>query len=492
MASENTSIFPPHISPDAYNKRQLTKKPPVGFKPSTGEAEDPKKAYTVSITLDPDGNINQRVPQHTGGTNEDHLQFLQTMYQLAESKGIIPTIKRIHEEVEALEERRTLLDVDAPTGADIDLEVTDDNSIESDDSSSSSDSDSEEDRKKKKKKMAAKKITKGALYAKKKAYLQARLKKRKMEEAKNILELINIVSRCMDTTQRNAYQTITNDVTRLVDWTDEDGNVHPEEMGLTLNSFHRMNKDYMLLSCAQDAAEVQKEYLQYGIRLPTGVPLKVFYNRLMQINSYFVLLPCLKDTKLAPDDMPRANIELSNFELTTVLLRAVPQSWVNSYELTHPVIPVDSKTLREDLEVIEKSENSKRKLEEKKESSRDKKKKAKDASPKGGNPKDTRNSNGKHCSNCAKHGGPHKTHDTAACFKYNSDGSRKPKPNDKKWGRKSGGDKPKANYAQLQKQIVSLEKKVKKAGKNKRKSSRKERRRKSYDSSDSEDSSESE
>ena len=109
MASENTGIFPPGISADAYNKRQLTKKPPVGFKPSVGEAEDPKQAYTVSINLDKDGNINQRVPQHSGGTIEDHLQFLQTMYQLGESKGIIPTITRLHKEADALEEKRTLV-----------------------------------------------------------------------------------------------------------------------------------------------------------------------------------------------------------------------------------------------------------------------------------------------------------------------------------------------------------------------------------------------
>ena len=52
--------------------------------------------------------------------------------------------------------------------------------------------------------------------------------------------------------------------------------------------------------------------------------------------------------------------------------------------------------------------------------SRDKKKKAKEASPKVGNAnknKDSHNSNGKHCSKCAKHGGPHKTHGTADCFK---------------------------------------------------------------------------
>lgn len=487
MASENTSVFPASISAAAYNKRQVSSKPPVDFKPSTTDPDDPKAAYTVTITLDDAGLIKQSVPQHSGGNTEDDLKFLQTMNQLAEAKGIFPAIKRIHEEVDALKEKRALLEMDIPIGTDKDLEVTDDMSVSS--SSSSSGSDSDDDQRKKKKK--AKKITKGALYAKKRVRLAERLKKKRAEESSKIYELINMLNRCLDTTQSTAYQAITKEVMRIKDWTDEDGNVHPEEMGLSLSSFNRMNKEYMLLGCTQDAAEVQKEYLQYGIRLPTGCPLKVFYNRLMQINSYFVLMPCLKDTTLAPEDMPRANKELSNFELTIVILRAVPTAWVNSYKLAHPVIPMDSKKLIKDLEVIEKSENSKRKLEEKKESSREKKKKAKDASPKGGNPKDTRNSNGKHCSNCAKHGGPHKTHDTADCFKWNSDGSRKSRPDNNR-GRKRGGDKPKANYAQLQKQIVSLEKKVKKAGKNKRKSSRKERRRKSYDSSDSESSSESE
>ena len=474
MASENTSVFPASINAAAYNKRQVSSKPPVDFKPSTADPDDPKAAYTVTITLDDAGLIKQSVPQHSGGNTEDDLKFLQTMNQLAEAKGIFPAIRRIHEEVDALKEKRALLEMDFPIGDDKDLEVTDD--------------DSDDDQRKKKKK-DIKKITKGALYIQKRVRNRERLKKKRAEESSKIYELINMLNRCLDTTQSTAYQAITKEVMRIKDWTDEDGNVHPEEMGLSLSSFNRMNKEYMLLGCTQDAAEVQKEYLQYGIRLPTGCPLKVFYNRLMQLNSYFVLMPCLKDTPLAPEDMPRANTELSNFELTIVILRAVPIPWVNAYKLAHPTIPMDAKKLIKDLEVIEKSENSKRKLEEKKESS--KKKKAKDASPKGGNPKDTRNSNGKHCSNCAKHGGPHKTHDTADCFKWNSDGSRKSRPDNNR-GRKRGGDKPKANYSQLQQEIVSLKKKVKKAGKNKRKSSRKERRRKSYDSSDSESSSESE
>ena len=105
MASENTSVFPASISTAAYNKRQVSSKPPVDFKPSTADPDDPKAAYTVTITLDDAGLIKQSVPQHSGGNTEDDLKFLQTMNQLAEAKGIFPAIKRIHEEVNALKEK---------------------------------------------------------------------------------------------------------------------------------------------------------------------------------------------------------------------------------------------------------------------------------------------------------------------------------------------------------------------------------------------------
>ena len=93
----------------------------------------------------------------------------------------------------------------SPTGADKDIEVEDDMSVESailTGSNSEEDQTQSKKKKKKKKQREAKTVTKGDLDATKTAYLQKRLKSRKMEEAKNILELINIVSRCMDTTQR--------------------------------------------------------------------------------------------------------------------------------------------------------------------------------------------------------------------------------------------------------------------------------------------------
>ena len=90
MASEDISTFPSGTNAEAFHKRQLSRKPAVRFKPIVGDVEDPKQAYTVSINLDDEGQMNQRVPQHKGGTIEQNIQFIQAMHQLGESKGIIP------------------------------------------------------------------------------------------------------------------------------------------------------------------------------------------------------------------------------------------------------------------------------------------------------------------------------------------------------------------------------------------------------------------
>ena len=131
MASEDTSTFPSGTNAEAFHKRQLSRKPAVRFKPIIGDVEDPKKAYTVSINLDEEGKINQRVPQHSGGTIEQNLQFLQAMYQLGESKGIIPAVKTLIEEQDVLEEKREVLEYSVPTGDNADIEVDDDMSVES-------------------------------------------------------------------------------------------------------------------------------------------------------------------------------------------------------------------------------------------------------------------------------------------------------------------------------------------------------------------------
>ena len=119
-----------------------------------------------------------------------------------------------------------MLECVVPTEDDADIEVQDDMSVESD-ASTGDESDKDESRSKKKKnkknkKREVKTFTKGNLHAAKVAYLEKQIKIRKQEESKLVLKLINMLQRCMDGTQRIAYQTITSSVMNLVDWTDKE------------------------------------------------------------------------------------------------------------------------------------------------------------------------------------------------------------------------------------------------------------------------------
>jgi hypothetical protein len=51
------------------------------------------------------------------------------MYQLRDSKGIIPVLKTLTEEQDVLEEKHEVLEYSVPTGDDAGIEVDDDMSV---------------------------------------------------------------------------------------------------------------------------------------------------------------------------------------------------------------------------------------------------------------------------------------------------------------------------------------------------------------------------
>ena len=69
-----------------------------------------------------------------------------------------------------------------------------------------------------------------------------------------------------------------------------------------------------------------------------------------------------------------------------------------------------------------------------------------------------------HCDLCKKHGGPHTTHTTRECCKYEKDGTEKSSFRAAKKGRKKNYPMNQ-NFAQLTKKIEMLEKALKKSGK---------------------------
>jgi hypothetical protein len=95
-------------------------------------------------------------------------------------------------------------------------------------------------------------------------------------------------------------------------------------------------------------------------------------------------------------------------------------------------------------------------------------------------PKKQKASSTKFCQLCKEHGGPHKTHNTSDCLKFEKDGTKKKGFTKPFKSQKKDGN----SFAQLTEKLSKLEKFVKKATK---KSSRKRKRRDDSDDSDSDD-----
>ena len=237
-----------------------------------------------------------------------------------------------------------------------------------------------------------------------------------------------------------------------------------------------------------DAGEALKYYIMNTLRKPNRIPIRQFLVRVEQLNSYLETLPCLYYSPSA-NPATKKVLPLDDADLATHLLRMCPAKWQTQYDLTEKTTPVNTRAL---LLILEKIENN-AELEAKPPTA---------AKPKGAEGKRKMESidspipkkskrvgfSKKHCALCKKHGGPHKSHNTRDCRKYNADGTPTKKNGGASSTRRSGHndrnrlntrDREGANYAQL------IRKEVKKAF---RHQSHKRKKRRANDSESDSDS----
>ncbi len=197
------------------------------------------------------------------------------------------------------------------------------------------------------------------------------------------------------------------------------------------------------------------------------------------LNDYLAYLPTVKDSSMAVKDTKKGNVPFDEADLAGIVLKAVPTSWMNQYNLTHSTLLKSLRLLLPDLENIERVINRKH--------AELAKARAKDGTASAGAkssskkmtstgsservPKKARSA--KFCQHCKNNGGPYMSHNTKECRKYDKDGkavaAAGKKPYDKKPYKKDGGknDKQLAFLTDATKSLVR--KGLKKAAKKKHK-----------------------
>ena len=78
------------------------------------------------------------------------------------------------------------------------------------------------------------------------------------------------------------------------------------------------------------------------------------------LNDYLAHLPTVKDSSMAFEDMKKVNKPFDKADLAGIMVKAVPSSWINQYNLTHSTLPKSPRLLLPDLENIEPVMNKKR------------------------------------------------------------------------------------------------------------------------------------
>ncbi len=133
------------------------------------------------------------------------------------------------------------------------------------------------------------------------------------------------------------------------------------------------------------------------------------------------------DSSIANEGTKKSNVPFDEADLAKIVLNLVPVSWVNQYNMTHLTLPKSPRALLPDLEAIEHVIDEKHQA--------NLKAKAKEVSAASGTAKGSSKKHSasgkpselrvpkkaqpnKFCQHCKAKGGPHLTHNTMECHRY--------------------------------------------------------------------------
>jgi hypothetical protein len=166
------------------------------------------------------------------------------------------------------------------------------------------------------------------------------------------------------------------------------------------------------------------------VKKPQQATVRQYMARMGVLNDYLSFLPTVFNSIMAIGGTKKGNMPLDEADLAGFVLISVLVSLMNQYNMTHSTLPDGTRTLLQDLESI------KHVMEERHEACQKAKTKeasdfviAKGTSKKrfaSGNPCEQVPKKGKpnkFCQHCKAKSGPHSTHNTKECRRYNGMGN---------------------------------------------------------------------
>ena len=436
-------------------KGQLAIRPPISYVPPT-DLHGSTESETIKVKL-PDGTTVS-VKAFSSGNNEDYILHLAAIFRLFEQKGLKSEVevraKAFMDQTGVLKDVQKKLYVSAAAGKKKTLSDEDKLELEG---------------------------------------TEELVSEAKAEHLKAVLKPFDLVRQLLIGEARTQWDKIVTEMFDRDSWIGVDGKTHDGKRVRTWKSLKDCIELHKLTVLPADAAEKQRFYVQQVVRKPQRVTIRQYMSRMGVLNDYIAHLPSIYYSPKAVSSTVKGNVIFGEGELASIILASTPQSWQNQYNLTHSTVPESPRALLPELENIERVMNERYAEKQKA------KGQSKVAKPEGGgNPSPKKRSSGgssdrvpkkvrteKFCQRCKTHGGPHQTHNTNDCRKYDKDG----KPLGKSAGKPSDSAKPYKKYGG-DKQMAFMTAMFESFQKGLKKDKKSKKRKKRYDSSSSDSDSE--
>ena len=104
-----------------------------------------------------------------------------------------------------------------------------------------------------------------------------------------------------------------------------------KKRGLCWAGLTACKRRFLLTVVAEDAAESHRRYMSTLLRKANAVTCKQFIMHIMQMNTYTVYLPCLKQVEGSPSEMEFQNNPFSELDMCMHILSAMPQIIAGAY-----------------------------------------------------------------------------------------------------------------------------------------------------------------
>ena len=413
--SYNTTYIPAGINSSECERSNTRTDVPLRFVPDREEKSDAivdkliTSRHTVEISLGE--SSTERFTIFSGGSNEAYVQVAANIEGIYEKSGKKALYAGWKNEIDGAVDELQMLELTKPKSSE--HEEGEVKEVEQKETSSAAEE-----------LIPRKQKSKDWLeYEQRKQVLLDKVKNARDAQATIMQQNLENWNLLLDRAQGKRFQAIVKKIC-YEKWTDSDGKVH-EPRGLTPITLKMCEREWLRAVLPDDAAELQREYMQFGLHKSDRLSIKNFFGRWEEINFLIAFLPCLYDVGEADKPMNRPFTEQ---EMVSILLRCFPRKWVNVYRMLNHRTASTVQVLKRRLERVEVVIQDQRPRQNPKNKDRDKKQDTGKKRPADGDenrdPKKRRTQ--KHCERCQKYGGAAHTHNTNECRKYDKGGNQLP------------------------------------------------------------------